>query len=84
LPAATLVTPLPTPLQLSNGETLTTVGDAVIYFTHLTRSQQAKHTWQRTIEMFNVAINETAYLGAATITLQTALRIDGLLADPNH
>jgi hypothetical protein len=81
LPAVTLVTPLPTPLMLKNGETLTTVGDVVVYFTHLSGSQHAKHTWRRAIQMFNIAVNETAYLRAATTTLQTALRIDGLLAD---
>jgi hypothetical protein len=81
LPAATLVTPLPFPLALKNGEMLTTVGDAVIYFTHLSGTQRGKHYWQRVIQMFNAAVSEAAYLRTATITLETALLMEGLLAE---
>ena len=79
--AATLVTPLPIALELKNGQTLATVGDAVIYFTHLSGTQRAKHHWQAAIQMFNTAVSEPAYLRTATISLQTALLMDQLLAD---
>ena len=83
MPAATLVTPLPFPLELRNGEMLTTVGDAVIYFTHLSGKQRSKPHWQRVIQMFNTAVERPAYLRAATVTLETALLMEGLLAEQN-
>jgi hypothetical protein len=79
--AATLVTPLPIALELKNGQTLATVGDAVIYFTHLSGTQRAQHYWQTAIQMFNTAVSEPAYLRTATVSLQTALLMDRLLTD---
>lgn|GEM_PF-1096540 len=78
----TLVTPLPFPLQLNDGMRLTTLGDAVIYFTRLSEKQQQTHYWQRAIRMFNTAVAEPTYLRTATICLQTALLMDGRLSDP--
>lgn len=78
---ATLVTPLPFALQLKNGQTLATVGDAVVYFTQLSGTQRAQHYRQTAIQMFNTAVSEPAYLRAATVSLQMALLMDQLLAD---
>ena len=78
----TLVTPLPFPLQLNDGVRLTTLGDAVIYFTRLSEKQQQTHYWQRAIRMFDTAAAEPTCLRTATICLQTALLMDGLLSDP--
>lgn len=78
---ATLVTPLPFALDLKNGQTLATVGDAVIYFTQLSEKQRAQHYWQAAIQMFNTAVSEPAYLRTATIFLKTALLMDRLLTD---
>jgi hypothetical protein len=79
---ATLVTPLPFSLELKDGARLTVVGDAVVYFTHLSETQRSKHYWQTAIQMFNIAVKEPAYLRTATVCLQTALTVDGLLAPP--
>ena len=79
----TLVTPLPFPLELKDGVRLTLVGDAVGYFTRLSEEQQQTHYWQRAIWMFNTAAKQPTYLGTATISLQTALLMDQLLADPS-
>jgi hypothetical protein len=45
--------------------------------------QQQAHCWQRAIWMFNTPANEPTYLRTATISLQTALLMDQLLADPS-
>jgi hypothetical protein len=79
----TLVTPLPFPLELKDGVRLTLVGDAVGYFTRLSERQQQTHYWRRAIWMFNTAAKQPTYLGTATISLQTALLMDQLLADPS-
>lgn len=79
--ALTLVTPLSFPLELKDGMRLTVVGNAVVYFTRLSREQQEAHYWQRAIRMFNIAAKEPTYLRTATICLQTALLMDQLLAD---
>jgi hypothetical protein len=82
LPAMTLVTPLPFPLELKDGRHLTLVGDAVAYFMHLSQKQQEAQYWQRAIRMFDTAAQEPTYLRTATICLQTALAMDKLLAEP--
>ena len=82
MPAITLVTPLPFPLELKDGRRFTVVGDAVAYFKHLSQAQQEAHYWRRAIQMFDTAAQEPTYLRTATICLQTALLMDQLLAEP--
>lgn len=77
------MTPLPFPLELKDGVRLTLVGDAVGYFTRLSERQQQTHYWRRAIWMFNTAAKQPTYLRTATISLQTALLMDQLLADPS-
>jgi hypothetical protein len=48
----------------------------------LSRQQLEAHYWQLAIRMFNTAAKEPTYLTTATISLQTALMMDQLLADP--
>ena len=81
MPAITLVTPLPFPLELKDGRRLTVVGDAVAYFMHLSQTQQEAHYWRRAIRMFDTAVQEPTYLRTATICLQTAFLMDKLLAE---
>ena len=59
-----------------------TVGDAVGVFGELTPEQRDTYWWIAAIQMLNSAINEPRYMAAATITLQTALNLSGMLAQP--
>jgi hypothetical protein len=59
-----------------------TVGDAVGVFGELTPVQHEQHCWKVAIHMLNSALKEPRYLTAATITLQTALNLSGMLAEP--
>jgi hypothetical protein len=61
-----------------------TVGDAVGVFGELTPEQRDTYWWKAAIQMINAAIKEPRYLTAATITLQTALRLSGMLAPDNR
>jgi hypothetical protein len=58
-----------------------TVGDAVGVFGELTPEQRDTYWWIAAIQMLNSAIQEPRYLRAATITLQTALNLSGMLAE---
>jgi hypothetical protein len=61
-----------------------TFGDAVRVFGDLTPDQHAQHCWKVAIQTLNSAIKEPRYLAAATISLQTALNLNGMLADPSQ
>jgi hypothetical protein len=63
-----------------NDRVVATLGDAVRVFGELTPEQRDDHWWTAAIHMINAAIKEPRYLTAATITLQTALRLSGMLA----
>jgi hypothetical protein len=74
-------TPLAFELVYKNG-VVATFGDAVRVFGELTPDQHEQHWWKVAIQTLNSAINEPRYLNAATITLQTALNLSGMLAKP--
>jgi hypothetical protein len=74
-------TPLAFELVCKDG-VVATLGDAVGVFAELTPEQRDTHWWTAAIHMINTAIKEPRYLTAATITLQTALRLSGMLAQP--
>jgi hypothetical protein len=59
-----------------------TVGDAVRVFGELTPDQHEQYCWKIAVHMLNSAIKEPRYLTAATITLQTALNLSGMLVQP--
>jgi hypothetical protein len=59
-----------------------TVGDAIGVFGELTPEQRDTYWWNAAIQMLNCAINEPRYIAAATITLQTALNLSGMLVGP--
>jgi hypothetical protein len=76
-------TPLAFELFCNDG-VVATLGDAVRVFSELTPEQRDTHWWTAAIHMINAAIKEPRYLTAATITLQTALRLSGMLAPESH
>jgi hypothetical protein len=74
-------TPLAFELVCKNG-VVATLGDAVRVFGELTPEQRERHHWEVAIHMLNTAIREPRYLTAATISLQTALNLSGMLSEP--
>jgi hypothetical protein len=51
-------------------------------FAELTPEQRDTYWWTAAIHMINTAIEEPRYMAAATVTLQTALNLSGMLAQP--
>jgi hypothetical protein len=64
--------------------TLKTVGDAVRAIAELTPEQRETYYWKVAILTLNSAIKEPQYISAATITLQSALNMTGMLAQPRE
>jgi hypothetical protein len=80
LSGLTIVSPLAFPLTLKSGLVIETVGDAASYFGTLT---EEKHShWQVAVRMLNNALDQPTYLKTATMSLQTAPLMEGLLASP--
>ena len=71
------------PLVLIDGTYLETVGDAVDYFFGLTPEQREQGHWIAAIRMLNNALHEPTYLKSATMSLQTAFLLDGILIAPH-
>jgi hypothetical protein len=78
----TIVSPLTFSLALNNGQVIETVGDAAAYFGTLSAEQLGQHHWKVAVRMLDNALNQPAYLRTATMSLQTALLIEGILASP--
>jgi hypothetical protein len=74
-------TPLAFELMGKTG-VVATFGDAVRVFGDLTPDQHEQHCWNVAIQTLNSAIKEPRYLAAATISLQTALNLSGMLVEP--
>ena len=72
-------TPLAFTLELRDGRSIARVGEAANYFGGLTEDQRETGHWRVAIRMLNNAIKEPSYLRAATMSLQTALLLDGML-----
>jgi hypothetical protein len=70
------------PLTLKGGQTIRTVGDAASYLSSLSADQRERNYWSVAIKMFKHATEESQYLTTATMSLQTALLMDGLLESP--
>jgi hypothetical protein len=70
------------PLTLTDGRTIATVGEAADYFARLSLDQRDLSHWKIAIRMLNNALREPIYLKTATMSLQTALVLDGILAHP--
>ena len=72
-------TPLPFTLELRDGSSIARVGEAADYLAGLTQDQREASHWKVAIRMLNNAIKEPSYLRAATMSLQTAFMLDGML-----
>jgi hypothetical protein len=75
--------PLSFPLALVDGSIIETVGDAAACFSRLTPDQREKGHWIVAIRMLNNALKEPVYLKAATMSLQTAFVLEGILVSPH-
>jgi hypothetical protein len=75
--AITHDTLLPFAIELFNGS-LTTFGDAEAYLAGLGDRQRASSHWRIAIQLLDHALRDPGYLKAATMSLQTALALDGL------
>jgi hypothetical protein len=68
------------PLTLTDGTVIATVGEAATFFARLPLEQRDKSHWTIAIRMLNNALKEPTYLKTATMSLQTALVLDGIFA----
>jgi hypothetical protein len=78
----TIISPLAFSLTLNNGQVIETVGDAAAYFGTLSADKLGQNHWKVAVRMLNNALNQPTYLRTATMSLQTALLLDGNLASP--
>ena len=76
----TIVSPLA--FTLKSGKVIETVGDAASYFGTLTEEKCGQSHWRVAVRMLNNALDQPTYLKTATMSLQTALLLEGLLASP--
>ena len=79
LSGLTIVSPLAFPLTLKSGQVIETDGDAASYFATLTEEKRRHSHWQVAVRMLNNALDQPK---TATMSLQTALLMEGLLASP--
>jgi hypothetical protein len=70
------------PIVLADGRTIAEIGDVANLFDTLTDAQRNSSHWSIAIRMLDHALREQAYLKTATLSLQTALAMDGLLPPP--
>jgi hypothetical protein len=78
-----LISTTPLAFELTCKDTvLTTIGDAVRMCAELTPDQREEYCWKVAIHTLNTAIKEPRYITAATINLQTALNLSGMLSQP--
>jgi hypothetical protein len=68
------------PLTLTDGTVIATVGEAATFFARLPLEQRDKSHWTIAIRMLNNALKEPTYLKTATMSLQTAVILEGMLA----
>ena len=73
-------TPLPFEIELVDGLKIKTMGDVEAYLHSLNDNQRANSHWGIAAKMFSNSMREPAYLKTATLSFQTALALDGLLA----
>jgi hypothetical protein len=68
-------------LRLGDGRMITAIGEAADFLTSLPDEKRQQSHWRIAIRMLDHAVREPAYLKAATMSLQTALAMDGLLGE---
>ena len=75
-----IITNRPLAFELVTTEgTLATLADAVTMIDQLTPEQLETLWWKRAAAVLHSATKEPAYINAATLTLQTALTLSGML-----
>ena len=67
------------PIALSDGRMVASIGEAADLFHALSDAQRSTNHWRIAIRMLDNALRETSYLKTATLSLQTALALDGRL-----
>ena len=80
LTVLTTISPLSFPLRLVDGTTVAMIGDAANYVGKLSQEQRERFHWVVAVRMLDHALKEPRYLKTATISFQTALVLDGVLA----
>jgi|HubBroStandDraft_5_1064220.scaffolds.fasta_scaffold02034_8 hypothetical protein len=80
---STIISATPLAFELVCKEkTLATMGDAIRFVAELAPEQRDQYCWKVAMLSIHSATREPAYIKAATINLQTALNLNGLLARP--
>ena len=83
LGAITGNTMLPFNIELIDGTSLKTVGDAAAYLSKLSEESRSLTHWTVAIRMMDHAVKEPTYLRVATMSLHSAVLLDGnLLSNP--
>jgi hypothetical protein len=76
-------TMLPFNIDLIDGTSLKTVGDAANYLSKLPEDRRGHQHWMVAIRMLDHASKEPTYLRVATMSLHSAILLDGnLLSNP--
>ena len=69
-------------MLLIDGRKIATIRDASLFFATLTPEERDESHWRIAIRMLGNVAKQPTYMKAATISLQTALVIEGLLVSP--
>ena len=72
------------PIALSDGRMVASIDEAANLFHALSETQRSSNHWRIAIRMLDNAIREPSYLKTATLSLQTALAMDGRLDHLNE
>jgi hypothetical protein len=67
------------PIALSDGRMVASIGEAADLLHALSEAERSSNHWRIAIRMLDNAIREQSYLKTATLSLQTALAMDGRL-----
>jgi hypothetical protein len=80
---STIISATPLAFELVCKEkTLATMEDAMRLIAELTPEQRTQYWWKVAMVSINSAVREPTFIKTATINLQTALNLNGLLAEP--
>jgi hypothetical protein len=67
------------PIALADGRMIASIGEAADLLHALSETERTSNHWLIAIRMLDNAIREPSYLKTATLSLQTALAMDGRL-----
>jgi hypothetical protein len=72
------------PIALADGRNIAFIGEAEDLLHALSDAERASNHWRIAIRMLDNAVREPSYLKTATLSLQTALALDGRLDHLNE